>query len=299
VVYHEAYSADLPAEHRFPMGKFRRLKEHLLATGLVAPWQVHTPEPAPRSLLAGAHEAQYVDAVLERRLDVRAERRIGFPVTRSVVARSRAAVAGTLLTARLALANGIACNLAGGSHHAFAGHGTGYCVFNDVAVAAGRLLAEGVVSRVLVVDLDVHQGDGTAAMCAHDPRIFTFSMHCESNFPARKQRSDRDVTLPPGLDDDGYLLILKRELPALLTRVAPQLVFYNAGVDPHGEDRLGRLALTDEGLARRERLVLSLCRSAGIPVAGVLGGGYSHDLDALVARHALMFEEASRVSRGD
>jgi acetoin utilization deacetylase AcuC-like enzyme len=199
VVYHEAYSARLAREHRFPMGKFRRLKEHLLASGLVTPQQIHTPEPAPRGLLAGAHDPGYVDAVLEQRLEPQAARRIGLPITPSVVARSRAAVAGTLLTARLALAHGVACNTAGGSHHAFFGHGAGYCVFNDVAVAARGLLVEGAVSRVLVVDLDVHQGDGTAAMCAGDSRIYTFSMHCEANFPACKERGGRDITLPVGL----------------------------------------------------------------------------------------------------
>jgi len=294
VVYHHAYSAPLPAEHRFPMAKFRRLKEHLVACGLVAPQGLHEPVPASRTLLAGAHDAAYVDAVLACRLDARAQRRIGFPITASVVARSRAAVAGTLLTARLALARGIACNTAGGSHHAFAGHGAGYCVFNDVAVAARALLADGAVRRVLVVDLDVHQGDGTAAMCADEPRIVTFSMHCETNFPTQKQRGDRDVGLAAGTDDDGYLEVLERELAPLLATTAPDLVFYNAGVDPHGEDRLGRLALTDAGLVRRERMVIAACRAAGVPLAGVLGGGYTRDVDALVARHALLFQEAAR-----
>ncbi len=292
VVYHPAYSADLPPEHPFPMAKFRRLHEHLLGSGAVAPHQVHTPEPVSRAILAGAHGAAYVDAVLGGRLDPRAVRRIGFPITDGVVARSRSAVAGTLLAARLALEHGIACNTAGGSHHAHSDHGAGYCVFNDVVVAGRALLAEGAIRRVLVIDLDVHQGDGTAAMCAGDPRLFTFSMHCERNFPAAKAVSDRDVALPAGLDDAGYLEILDRELRALLPRVDPDLVFYNAGVDPHAEDRLGRLALTDAGLAARERTVLGACRARGVPVAGVLGGGYTRDLDALVARHALLFHAA-------
>ena len=280
------------------MAKFRRLKEHLVDSGLAEARALHRPQPASRELLAGAHDPAYVDGVLAGRLDERAVRRIGFPITASVAARSRAAVAGTLLAARLALARGIACNTAGGSHHAFAGHGAGYCVFNDVAVSARALLAEGAVRRVLVVDLDVHQGDGTAAMCAHEPRIVTFSMHCGSNFPAVKQRSDRDVELPPGTGDDGYLEALERELHPLLESADPDLVFYNAGVDPHGEDRLGRLTLTDAGLARRERTVLGACRAAGVPVAGVLGGGYTHDLDALVGRHAVLFREAARALAG-
>jgi acetoin utilization deacetylase AcuC-like enzyme len=272
------------------------LHEHLLAHGIVAPAQVHTPEPAARALLLHAQDEDYVDGVLEMRLDGQAMRRIGFPLTPDVIARSRSAVAGTLLTARLAIAHGLACNTAGGSHHAFAGHGSGYCVFNDVAVAARMLLSEAAVHRVLVIDLDVHQGDGTAAICRDDARIFTFSMHCERNFPAAKQCSDRDVALPPGLGDEDYLAILDDELQALFRQVQPDLVFYNAGVDPHAEDRLGQLALSDAGLAARERAVLTACRARAIPVAGVLGGGYTRDLDALVARHALLFREAARLA---
>jgi len=292
IVYHPAYSAALPPGHRFPMDKFRRLYEHLLDGALVLPSQVRTPRPAPRDLLYAAHESDYVDSVLERRLDEKAMRRIGFPLTESVVMRSRGAVAGTLLTARLALEHGIACNTAGGSHHAFAGHGSGYCVFNDVAVAARALLEEGAVRQVLVIDLDVHQGDGTAAICTHDPRVFTFSMHCARNFPSVKQVSDRDVALEPGTGDRDYLDILSLELRVLLPQVAPDLVFYNAGVDPHAGDRLGYLSLTDAGLEAREQAVLAACRQAGIPVAGVLGGGYTHDVAALVARHALLFRAA-------
>lgn len=274
------------------MGKFRRLFELLLESALVGPEHVHQPEPAERAWLELAHTPQYVEGVFSQSLDEASVRRIGLPMGETVVRRSRAAVGGTVLAARLALAHGIACNTAGGSHHAHSDHGAGYCVFNDVVVAGRALLAEGAIRRVLVIDLDVHQGDGTAAMCAGDPRLFTFSMHCERNFPAAKAVSDRDVALPAGLDDAGYLEILDRELRALLPRVDPDLVFYNAGVDPHAEDRLGRLALTDAGLAARERTVLGACRARGVPVAGVLGGGYTRDLDALVARHALLFHAA-------
>ncbi len=199
-------------------------------------------------------------------------------------------MAGTVLAARLALEHGLACNTAGGSHHAFAGAGTGFCVFNDVAVAARLLLAEGLIGRALVVDLDVHQGDGTAAMLADEPRAFTFSVHCRTNFPARKQQSDLDLALDAGVGDADYLTALDRLLPALLDRVAPDLVFYNAGVDPHVDDRLGRLSLSDGGLAERERLVLAACRSRGVPVACVVGGGYADDLDLLARRHALLHQ---------
>jgi acetoin utilization deacetylase AcuC-like enzyme len=195
-----------------------------------------------------------------------------------------------VLTARLALEHGVACNTAGGSHHAFSGFGAGFCVFNDVAVASRLLLAEGAVRRILVVDLDVHQGDGTAAMLAEEPRAFTLSVHCRSNFPARKQQSDLDVALDAEVGDADYLELIDRLLPALLDRVRPELVFYNAGVDPHREDRLGRLALTDAGLAERERLVLDAVRSRGLPLACIVGGGYADDLDVLARRHALLHE---------
>jgi acetoin utilization deacetylase AcuC-like enzyme len=180
-------------------------------------------------------------------------------------------------------------------HHAFQGYGSGFCVFNDVAVAARVLLADGAVERVMVVDLDVHQGDGTAAIFEGDPRVFTFSMHCRTNFPLRKQRSDLDLGLDAGLEDEAYLRLLAEHLPGLLEDVRPDLVFYNAGVDPHALDRLGRLALTEQGLWRRERFVLETCLKAGVPVAGVVGGGYAADLDQLVRLHAILPRVASEL----
>ena len=290
VVHHPAYVTPLPAAHRFPMPKFARLLACLRETGLLLPAQEHVPEPAPRGWLELAHEVEYVAAVLEQRLDEAAVRRLGLPMSPVLALRSRCAVAGTVLAARLALEHGIACNTAGGSHHAFTGHGAGFCVFNDVAVAARLLLAEGGVGRVLVVDLDVHQGDGTASMLADEPRAFTLSVHCRTNFPARKQQSDLDVALDAEVGDADYLDLLDGLLPALLDRVRPDLVLYNAGVDPHRDDRLGRLALTDAGLAERERLVLDAVRSRGLSLACVVGGGYADDLDLLARRHALLHE---------
>jgi acetoin utilization deacetylase AcuC-like enzyme len=197
-----------------------------------------------------------------------------------------------LLAARLALEHGIACNTAGGSHHAQADTGAGFCVFNDVAVAARRLLAEGKVGQVLVVDLDVHQGDGTARIFENDASVFTFSMHAEKNFPARKAASDLDIDLADGTGDEAYLGKLEEILPDLLARVAPDLVFFNAGVDPHADDKLGRLSLSDEGLARREAFVLGSCLERSIPVTGVIGGGYDADIDRLAHRHALLHRAA-------
>jgi acetoin utilization deacetylase AcuC-like enzyme len=290
VVHHAAYVTPLPAAHRFPMPKFARLLACLRETGLLLPAQEFRPEPAPHAWLELAHTSDYVSGVLEQRLDPMALRRLGLPLSPELALRSRCAVAGTVLTARLALEHGIACNTAGGSHHAFAGFGAGFCIFNDVAVAARVLLAEGLIGRALVVDLDVHQGDGTASILAGDPRVFTLSVHCRANFPARKQQSDLDVALDAGVGDTDYLVLLENLLPALLDRLRPDLVFYNAGVDPHVEDRLGRLALSDQGLAERERLVLRAVRARGLPLACVVGGGYADDLDVLARRHALVHE---------
>jgi acetoin utilization deacetylase AcuC-like enzyme len=295
VVHHPAYRAPMPPGHRFPMGKYSRLMAYLLEQDVVAPAQVHRPEPAPLAWLEQAHAPAYVAAVLGQTLDPAAQRRIGLPLTSQVVARARAASGGTVLTARLALDHGLACNTAGGSHHAYADYGSGFCLFNDVAVAARVLLAEGRIARALVVDLDVHQGDGTAAICLDDPRIHTFSMHCRTNFPQRKQTSDLDLALEAELEDEAYLALLAEHLPALLQEVRPDLVFFNAGVDPHVGDRLGRLALSEEGLVRRERLVLETCLAAGVPVAAVLGGGYAPDLEQLVRLPAILHRVAGEL----
>jgi len=295
VVHHPAYGAPMPPGHRFPMAKYGRLMAHLLEDHVVTPAQLHRPELAPVAWLEQAHAPAYVDAALGLRLDPVAQRRIGLPMTAEVVRRSRAASAGTVLTARLALQHGLACNTAGGSHHALADQGAGFCVFNDVAVAAAVLLDEGRIERALVVDLDVHQGDGTAAIFAGDGRVHTFSMHCAINFPLHKQSSDLDVALAAGLEDDAYLALLADHLPGLLDEVRPDLVFFNAGVDPHLADRLGRLALTDQGLWRREQLVLRTCLGAGVPVAGVIGGGYAPDLDQLVRLHSVLHRAASEL----
>jgi acetoin utilization deacetylase AcuC-like enzyme len=295
VVHHPAYVAPLPSAHRFPMAKYGRLMARLLEDRVVEPAQIHVPELAPAAALELAHAPAYVAAVLGQTLDAAAVRRIGLPITPAIATRSRAATGGTLLTARLALEHGLACNTAGGSHHAFAGYGAGFCVFNDVAVAARVLLAEGRIARALVVDLDVHQGDGTAAIFAGDPLVFTFSMHCRTNFPLHKQTSDLDLALEAGVEDAAYLALLAERLPALLQEVRPDLVFYNAGVDPHVLDRLGRLALSEDGLERRERLVLETCLKAGVPVASVVGGGYAPDLEQLARLHAILPRVAAQL----
>jgi acetoin utilization deacetylase AcuC-like enzyme len=292
IVHHPAFRAEMPPGHRFPMDKFSRLAAVLEAEGVAGPDGFVRPEPIDLDSLRLVHDAAYLRGVVELTLPADVVRRIGMPNTESVAARARAATGGTLLAARLALEHGIACNTAGGSHHAEAGAGAGFCVFNDVAVAARRLQAEGAVRQVLVVDLDVHQGDGTARIFDGDPSVFTFSMHAEKNFPARKAVSDLDIDLPDGTGDEAYLEALSGILPELLARVAPDLVFFNAGVDPHADDRLGRLSLSDEGLARREAFVLGSCLEREIPVAGVIGGGYDADIDRLAHRHALLHRAA-------
>lgn len=266
------------------MDKFALVMTALRASGAVL--AEHVPEPTPRTVLEAVHTPAYVAAVLDGTLTEAQVRRIGFPVTPPVVRRALLASGGTWLAARLALAQGYAANLAGGSHHAHADFGAGFCVFNDLAIAARRLLDAGEVQRILVVDLDVHQGDGTAAIFAGDSRVFTLSLHCQENFPARKAVSDMDAGLPVGCGDDAYLAALARHLPVALARSRPDLIFYQAGVDPHKEDKLGRLALTDAGLAARDSQVATLARAAGVPLVSVMGGGYGDDRQALARRHA-------------
>ncbi|TAD85014.1 MAG: histone deacetylase, partial [Sphingomonadales bacterium] len=214
------------------------------------------------------------------------ERRIGFPVTPAITSRVRHTNGGTWLAAQLARQHGYAANSAAGSHHALHDTGAGYCVFNDLAVTANRLIAEHHAARVLIVDLDVHQGDGTASLTAGRTDIFTLSLHAEKNFPLRKARSSLDIGLPDGVDDDGYMEALTRHLPQVLESFAPDFVLYQAGVDPHAEDKLGRLALTDAGLTLRDRFVVGSCRSRGVVVASALGGGYGDDPRLVAARHA-------------
>jgi acetoin utilization deacetylase AcuC-like enzyme len=284
VVHHSDYTAPLPPGASFPMDKYALTLQALRESG--APLAIHVPEETPRAALEAVHEPAYVDAVLSCALPPEAERRIGFPITPRVVRRSLLASGGTWLAARLARIHGYAANSAGGSHHAHAGFGAGFCVFNDIAIASRRLLETGDVQRILVIDLDVHQGDGTAAIFAGDPRVFTFSMHCQANFPVRKATSDLDAGLPIGTDDTSYLETLSSHLPHIMQRVAPDLIFYLAGVDPHGQDKLGRLALTDDGLAARDCYVARHAQLAGVPLVSVMGGGYGDDKHAVARRHA-------------
>jgi acetoin utilization deacetylase AcuC-like enzyme len=297
IIYHPDYVTSLPEGHRFPMSKFKLLAELLIADRITIPEAIHTPELPPREWIELVHTPEYVRAYCQGTLDPKAQRRIGLPWSPALVNRTCIAVGGTILTAKLALKHGIACNTAGGTHHAFPNYGSGFCIFNDLAIAARVLQQLKLVKKILIVDLDVHQGDGTACIFQDDPSVFTFSMHCDVNFPSTKQTSDLDIPLPEGLDDDSYLQILAKRLPELLSQVKPDLVLYDAGVDAHVGDRLGKLSLTDTGIYRREMLVLSNCLAAGYPVASVIGGGYADDLQALVYRHSLLHRAANIIYR--
>ncbi|MGD1937783.1 MAG: histone deacetylase [Cyanophyceae cyanobacterium] len=297
LVYHPEYSAPMASTHRFPMAKFRLLKNLLLRDGAIVESQFFCPELTPWDWIERIHTPDYVDAYRFGTLDAKAQRRIGLPWSEAIARRTRIAVGGTVLTARLALEHGLCCNLAGGTHHAFPEYGSGFCIFNDIAVTARLLLDEGAVQKILIVDLDVHQGDGTAWIFQDEPRVFTFSMHCGANFPLRKQTSDLDVPLEIGTEDEGYLRTLDSYLEDLLSQVKPDLVLYDAGVDPHRGDRLGKLAMTDTGLFQREMQVLGTCVGAGYPVACVIGGGYSTNMDTLVHRHSLVHRAAAQIWR--
>lgn len=293
IIHNPNYDAQFDPNHRFPMGKYSRLGTILRAEGLLTDETIRIPTPAPAAWLSLAHERAYVDQVIAARVPEPIEKLIGFPVGERVSLRARSAVAGTILAARLALEHGLACNTAGGSHHARRAHGAGFCTFNDVGVAASLLLADREISKALVIDLDVHQGDGTAEIFAGNPSVFTVSVHAEKNYPVRKVPSDMDVPLPDGVRDDAYLETLDLVLADALASIRPDIVFYNAGVDPHGDDRLGRLALSDDGLRRRDAAVIGYFRSRGIPLCGVIGGGYSRDVDAVANRHAILFRVAA------
>ena len=287
--------APAPTRGTFRFDKYMAVMAALRESGY--PLTEHAPPPMPRRWLEAVHCPDYVAEVLSADVPQGKERRIGFPVTPHIAQRVQHTNGGTWLAAQLAKRHGYAANSAAGSHHALYDTGAGYCVFNDLAVASNRLIAEGDAGRVLIVDLDVHQGDGTASLTALREDIFTLSLHAEKNFPVRKARSSLDVPLADGTDDDGYLETLDRHLPEVIDRFEPDFVFYQAGVDVHGEDRLGRLALTDKGLDRRDAYVMGEIRRRGLPVASALGGGYGTDPREVGARHARSMITCARTNQ--
>ncbi|ESP94759.1 MULTISPECIES: histone deacetylase [Pseudoalteromonas] len=294
LVYHPNYSFSFDPKHRFVVSKFARLKQYLEQQGVIQTNLQQGPV-GHYSDLELVHCEQYVRDLYHNQLCPKAMRRIGIPWSKELMARTFTAPLGTYLTATLALKNGIACHLAGGTHHAHYDFGSGYCMVNDLAYTAQRLIDEQQVHNVLIFDCDVHQGDGTAAMLAHNPYVFTCSIHCDKNFPFRKQQSDLDIGLDPNVSDREYLSIVQATITDLIEQLNPDLVLYDAGVDVWQEDTLGKLDISWQGLEQRDHIVLTTCQRKGVPVATVIGGGYDKDHERLAKRHAIVIEQAAKI----
>ena len=292
VVNHEDYFAKIGDDHKFPINKFGELAKYLIKNNIVK--KFHKPFACSEETLKRAHSEIYIKNVVNKTLDQLTVKKIGFPLIDSVVQRSLVATGGTVLASKLAIKNGVACNTAGGSHHANFEGGAGYCVFNDVAVAAQYLLDRGLAGRVLIVDLDVHQGNGSADIFKNNKNVFTFSMHSKTNYPAKKSISDLDVELDDNTEDAQYIKILKFYLNQL-NQENFDYVFYIAGVDIHFNDRLGKLKVSDEGIKKRDEIVTENFFSKGVPLCGVLGGGYNKDFEKLVELHSYLHQSCAKL----
>ena len=292
VINHKDYFAKIGDDHKFPINKFGELAKYLINQKIVK--EFHKPYPCSDETLKRAHSERYIKDIKNKTLDKNGVKKIGFPLVDSVVQRSLVATGGTVLASKLAINYGLACNTAGGSHHANFDGGAGYCVFNDVAVAAQYLLDRGLAGRILIVDLDVHQGNGNSDIFKDNRHVFTFSMHSKSNYPAKKSISDLDVELEDNLEDKQYLKTLKFYLNEL-NEENFDYVFYIAGVDIHHNDRLGKLKISDEGIKERDELVTENFFSKGIPLCGVLGGGYNKDFDKLVELHSFLHQSCAKL----
>jgi len=290
--YHPGYQAPLSPGHPFPMSKYPLLKDLLCEEGLLTDADILTPEPLGLEILALVHTPEYLAKLSNGGLSAAEQRRLGLPWSEALWLRSRLAAAGTLLAARSALREGLAGNLAGGTHHAFADHAEGFCVLNDVAIAIAQLRAEGLIERAVVLDLDVHQGNGTASIFERDDAVFTFSMHGQRNYPVTKMRSSLDIGLADGTGDDGYLDELDRHLPRVLDESRADMAFYVAGVDVLDGDRYGKLALTERGLRLRDRGVIAAVRERDIPLVIVPAGGYAESRERTALMHAHAYREA-------
>ncbi len=282
--------------HSYPMDKYRLVPAQLLAEGTFNWDEIVEPQAATLDAVLRVHTPEYVHAFVNGTLERQAMLRIGLPWSPELVRRAFAVIGGTLSAARLALQDGVAANLAGGTHHAFADHGEGYCIFNDMVITLRRLRTEGLAKKFLIIDLDVHQGNGTAALCQEDAGVFTFSMHGENNYPTRKETSSWDMALPDGITDERYLQALAQALPCLLERCKPELIFYQAGVDVLADDRFGKMALTMAGVAERDRLVCEFARTSGLPLVVTLGGGYARDINRIVEAHCQTVRIAKRLN---
>ena len=292
IINHEDYFAKIGDDHKFPINKFGELAKYLIKNKIVK--KFYKPYPCSEETLKRAHSEKYIKDIKNKTLDQTKIRKIGFPLIDSVVQRSLIATGGTVLASKLAIDSGLACNTAGGSHHANFEEGAGYCVFNDVAVAAKYLLDRGLASSILIVDLDVHQGNGNSDIFKNNRNVFTFSMHSKSNYPAKKSISDLDVELEDNLEDKDYLETLKFYLNKL-NKENFDYIFYIAGVDIHFNDRLGKLNITDDGIKERDELITQNFYSKGIPLCGVLGGGYNKDFNKLVELHSFLHQSCAKL----
>ena len=292
IVNHGDYFAKIGDDNKFPINKFSELANYLIKKKIVK--KFHKPYACSEETLKRVHSESYIKHIKEKTLDQNAVKKIGFPLIDSVVRRSLVATGGTVLAAKLAIKNGVACNTAGGSHHANFDGGAGYCIFNDVAVAAQYLLDRGLAGRILIIDLDVHQGNGSADIFMNNNNVFTFSMHSKSNYPAKKSVSDCDVELENDTEDKEYLRILGFYLNQL-NEENFDFVFYIAGVDIHFNDRLGKLKISDEGIKKRDEIVTENFFSKGIPLCGVLGGGYNKDFNKLVELHSFLHQSCAKL----
>ena len=292
VVNHPDYVAKINDDNKFPIQKFGALADHLIKEGIVK--KFHIPKECSIETMKTSHSLEYINHIKNKTLDIKAQKRIGFPINDSVVKRSFVATGGTVLASKLALDSKLACNTAGGSHHATFDFGAGYCVFNDVAVAANYLKNKSYAKKILIIDLDVHQGNGNAEIFKNDKNVLTFSMHCASNYPAKKSKSDIDVELKDNMEDKEYLEILSKQLKKLNENTF-DFVFYVAGVDIHSEDRLGKLKITDYGIDKRDQMVIENFFSKNIPLCGVLGGGYNKSFEKLIELHSLLHKNCAKV----
>jgi acetoin utilization deacetylase AcuC-like enzyme len=289
------YAHPLPEGHRFPMIKYELLPEQLLYEGTVSSGNFFVPQKVSHSKVLRAHDEDYLHKLLQLKLSRQEERRTGFPLSAELVERELTIMQGTLKATDYALTYGAAMNIAGGTHHAYRDRGEGFCLLNDIAIAAYHLLDESKSKKILVVDLDVHQGNGTASIFENEPRVFTFSMHGEKNYPLRKEKSDLDIALPDKTDDKTYISILDRTLKELIQRVEPDFVFYQSGVDVLVNDKLGRLGLSLQGCKERDRIVLKTCKTNNLPVVASMGGGYADNISDIVEAHANTYRLAQEI----
>lgn len=292
IAYDPVYAHPLPAGHRFPMLKYELIPEQLLYECFITEESLHRPGICTTDSILQTHDAGYLHKLLHQELSAKEQRHIGFPQSEALTLRERIITQGTIDCSKFALKNGVALNVAGGTHHAFTDRGEGFCLLNDVAVAANVLLAEKLSSQILIIDLDVHQGNGTAKIFENNPAVFTFSMHGRHNYPFHKEASDLDISLEDGIGTEQYLSLLNQHLTQILTRVEPDFAFYISGVDILETDKFGKLKVTKEGCRERDRMVFSYLKKAGIHCAVSMGGGYSPDIRDIVEAHCNTFREA-------